>query len=276
MGKSTIPTSPALYTDEQVIAATGMPVDSLRRLITWGAVRPAQAGGGRGRVRLWTTRQALRISSTAQFVATGLSLQMAHTLTYCIPLDSLLTLYDPERLQKALGQAESNALTAFDENLLLNAMTTEPQPTIWPLPGIYLGSSTLIVDGRFLYADVHGDGAELIAEIDSDRQRVAPYSDDPESTTFYDHFFNKGMKSDVTRIDKRTLLIDRKYFTQKGRASLLRKKTFAPTQVDGPVLCKSLLAINLALGFLLCVRALRGLPIAYGPKKISGREPQHK
>src|SRR5216684_6744624 len=87
--------SEAVFTDEQVTNACNLHIDNLRRLITWGAVCPVQSGGGRGRVRQWTARQALRISVTAQFVEAGFSLQMSHTITYCLPLDDLLYAYDP-------------------------------------------------------------------------------------------------------------------------------------------------------------------------------------
>src|SRR5262249_55086916 len=117
------------YTDAQVLDATGLPIDSLRRLITWGAVRPAQAGGGRGRVRLGTTRQALRITATAQFTAAGFSLQMAHTLTYCVPLDGLMGIFDPEELAAGLAKRrrqkkESVGLDGLDSLLKL---LTDPE-----------------------------------------------------------------------------------------------------------------------------------------------------
>jgi hypothetical protein len=253
---------PQLYADQQVIAATGMPIDSLRRLITWGAVKPAQAGGGRGRVRLWTTRQALRISATAQFAGAGFSLQMAHTLTYCFPLDRMVTLYDPEVLKQALEAHQRkfpSDPTEGTDNLLL-MLTTKKHLTSWPLPGDYYGSETLIVDGRFLYSDVFGDRPTLMAEIDPDRQRVIPYFDTLEPK-FYDDVVEAELETDVSRIDKRSLLIDRKSLSGK-RATL---RVSAPSQINSLVLCKSVLSINLALGFTICVRKLQGLPVAYKP-----------
>jgi hypothetical protein len=259
------------YTDQQIIAATGMPVDSLRRLITWGAVRPAQSGGGRGRVRLWTTRQALRISVTAQFASAGFSLQMAHSLTYCIPLDQLLSLYDPETLTIALADRRRRKGNDADGNDLLDVLTTRKQPKIWPIPGQYEGSETIIVDGRFLYSDAYGDTPTLMAEIDNERQRVVPYSD-PLRATFYDEALERESSSDVVQIDKGSLLIDRKYLGPKGRKALFDNALPAPSQVDSNLLCKSRLSINLALGFVLCVRALRGLPTTYSPCEFDYRE----
>lgn len=255
------------YTDQQVVAATGLHVDSLRKLITWGAVRPAQSGGGRGRVRLWTTRQALRISVTAQFASSGFSLQMAHTLTYCIPLDSLLSMYDPETLVIALAERRRKNPNAPDDNELLDVLTKPSQPENWPLPGEFDGSETLIVDGRFLYSDAYGDNPTLMAEIDPERQRVVPYSD-PLRGTFYDDTLEKQSTPDVSQIDKASLLIDRKYLSAKGRQALSGGEFPAPSQIIHKLLCRSLLSINTALGLVLCVRKLRGLPTTYNPSEI--------
>jgi DNA-binding transcriptional MerR regulator len=259
--------TPPLYSDQQVIAATGMPVDSLRRLITWGAVKPAQSGGGRGRVRLWTTRQVLRISTTAQFADAGFSLQMAHTLTYCFPLDHLVTLYDPENLRTALEEHHRK----FPEeptdgtDTLLTILISKKQPDTLPLPGDYDGSETVIVDGRYLYSDVFGDTPTLMAEITPNRQRVIPYYGALEPK-FYDDVLKMELATDVSRIDKRSLLIDRKYLSKKGIPIAQRAYDRAPAQLNSRVLCKSLVSINLALGFVICVRTLRGLPVAYRPR----------
>ena len=71
---------PQRFTDEQVTEACNLHVDNLRKLITWGAVIPAQAGGGRGRVRLWTMGHVRRISITASIQNAGFSLRLAHTI----------------------------------------------------------------------------------------------------------------------------------------------------------------------------------------------------
>ena len=44
--------SKTTFTGDAVTAACGLHRDNLRRLITWRAVIPVQAGAGRGRVRL--------------------------------------------------------------------------------------------------------------------------------------------------------------------------------------------------------------------------------
>lgn len=78
------------FSDEQVTEACGIGIDDLRRLITWKAVIPAQAGGGRGRRRLWTMGHVRRISVTAALYHAGFSLRMAHTIGYCMPADPKL------------------------------------------------------------------------------------------------------------------------------------------------------------------------------------------
>ena len=253
----------AKYTDEQVIGATGLPIDSLRRLITWGAVSPAQAGGGRGRVRLWTTRQALRISLTAQFSAAGFSLQMAHTLAYCIPpLGGLLTLYDPETLVQIYAEKDIAHLELPEKGVALDILTKPGEPIEWPIPGEFWGSETLIFDRKFLYTDAWGDGPEIVAEIDSERQRVIPFYD-PTKIASLDKVIDKFTPNDAHTIDKSSLLIDRKYLSAAGRAKLVADKLPVNGKITGKVVCRSLLSINLALGFVLCVRQLRGVPSEY-------------
>lgn len=251
--------TPPLYTDEKVILATGLPLDALRRLITWGAVRPAQSGGGRGRVRLWTTRQALRISATTQFAAAGFSLQMAHTLTYCLPLDSLVTLYDPFMMTSAVDKKHHKNLTH-----LFGLLTKEqtPEEWQWPTPGHHHGSQTLIVDSRFLYTDAYDRIPRLIGQIDPIKQRVIPYAD-PTQRRIFNAALEKSSIADVSMIDKDSLLIDNKYLASTKVKKEMDNDWSAPTEIAGKALCRSLLSINLALGFVLCVRALRGLPSEY-------------
>jgi len=260
------------YTDQQVIAATGMPVDSLRRLITWGAVRPAQAGGGRGRVRLWTTRQALRISVTAQFGAAGYSLQMAHTLAYCVPLDSTLSIYDPEMLVAIVPEERGGKWAKRTIARRLYDLLTKSEQPDWSASDGWPGE-VYIVDGRYLYSDVGGKKSVLsqTAEIDPDRQRVVPYTD-PGKTRVYDPIFKREFAADVSRIEISSLMIDLKYLSAKGRE---REKTWnAPITVNPDYLnCKSALTINLALAFIICVRKLRGLRADYHPIESPPSDP---
>src|SRR5215469_2003711 len=132
------------FTDEEVTAASNLHIDNLRRLITWGAVTPAQAGGGRGRVRLWTLSQAMRIAVTAEFVEAGFSLQMAHTLTYCLPFDDMLRLYDPEFLKKHFDVAHSPNL---------RAMVSPDETDYWPDKTL-MGSALFVVNRRLVYGDL--------------------------------------------------------------------------------------------------------------------------
>ncbi len=88
------------YTDEQVTSACDFHVDNLRQLITWRAIVPAQKGGGRGRVRLWTMSDVQRISTIASIFNAGFSLKMAHTLSYLIPVsDFIIGIFDPMVLE---------------------------------------------------------------------------------------------------------------------------------------------------------------------------------
>lgn len=72
---------PKLFTDGEVTSATGMHIDQIRMLITDGIVEPDQSGGGRGKVRLWSTTTAQRIGQIAALCDERFGLPMAHTLT---------------------------------------------------------------------------------------------------------------------------------------------------------------------------------------------------
>ena len=101
-----------LFTDQQVTEACGLHVDNLRQLITWKAVVPAQRGGGRGKIRLWTEAHVRRISVTATLFNAGLSLKLSHTIAYCIPEDHWLDIYEPHVL--AVSSPEIQKLGWYD------------------------------------------------------------------------------------------------------------------------------------------------------------------
>ncbi|HEX3861798.1 MAG TPA: hypothetical protein VHY35_08925 [Stellaceae bacterium] len=252
-----------LFSDKQVTSACNLHVDNLRRLITWGAVTPAQAGGGRGRVRQWTARQALRVSVTAQFVEVGFSLQMAHTLTYCLPLDDLLYAYDPVIIRTVLKSDR-------DEGALrLKAMISRRGKYYWPGKR-YMGSEVIIVDRQFVYADVLGDCPTLLAVIDLERQRVYP------SFSPLQFVFGAGMAEDhnlpkiidAQKISRNSLLIDDEHLTEDRPH---RPLPIIPQDLDSQLLsldtlvCRNFIAINLAVGLTACVRKLLNLPLHYIP-----------
>jgi hypothetical protein len=259
--------SETLFTDEQVTNACGLHIDNLRRLITWGAVKPVQAGGGRGRVRKWTARQALRVSATAQFVEAGFSLQMGHTLTYCLPLDDLLYAYDPEIIRTHLKGMRDPGSSR------LRTMISRRGKNYWPNKGS-LGSEVLIVDRQFLYADVLGDAPTLFAVMEIERQRVWPTRYNP-----YRFVFGAGMVEDFNlpkivdaqEISRSSLLIDDDFFQEDAPPNFDRVEAKIPAGLTTQILslngliCRNLTAINLAVGFTACVRKLLGLPLNYQP-----------
>lgn len=188
---------------------------------------------------------------------------MAHTLTYCIPpLDSLVTIYDPESLVQIYAHKKQAQLDLPEDPIPLDVLTKPGELVEWPIPGEFLGSETLIVDGRYFYTDAWGDAPLLVAEIDADRQRVIPYYDPTRVSRFLFGDLGQFVTPDVHTIDKSSLLIDRKYLSSRGKAKLLSRRSVSG-QITGRVVCKSLLSINLAFGFILCVRKLRGIPIEY-------------
>jgi hypothetical protein len=253
--------SETVFTDEQVTNACNLHIDNLRRLITWGAVRPVQSGGGRGRVRQWTARQALRISVTAQFVEAGFSLQMSHTITYCLPLDDLLYAYDPGIIRKRLWGGRDPG------SRRLRAMISRRPKNYWPDKAA-IGSEVIIVDRQFVYADVLGDCPTLFAVVDLERQRVSPtYSP-------YEFVFGAGMVedfelpkvADARNVSRSSLLIDDEFIFNKITPIL-----DIPKGMDTQILsldrlvCRNFISLNLAVGLTACVRKLLGFPIDYYP-----------
>jgi len=264
------------YTDEQVTAACGLHIDNLRRLITWGAVTPVQSGGGRGRVRKWTARQALRISVTAQFVEAGFSLQMGHTLTYCLPLDDLLYMYDPNVISTYLRRKRGR------EYKRLRAMISPAGGEYWPGRNSF-GSHVFIVDRRYMYADVLGDSSTLLAVIDPSQQRVVPWLNP------YRFYWGGGMADDfklpkvvdAKQIARSSLLIADDLLHDNQETSLDQIKNqldpfqkHIPEGVDTQInrlerlVFKNLCMINLAVGLTSFVRSLLGLPVKYHPFEV--------
>jgi hypothetical protein len=96
-----------LYTDDQLLEATGLHIDNVRKLVTWGAVRPAKGGRGRGNVRMWYAHTVRHIACVAALVNAGLSVKMAHTLVYLDILgDIFFDIIDPETLAMNSGDKD--------------------------------------------------------------------------------------------------------------------------------------------------------------------------
>lgn len=96
-----------LYSDDELLKATGLHIDNVRKLVTWGAVRPAKGGRGRGRVRMWYAHTVRHIACVAALVNAGLSLKIAHTLVYLDVLGHIFfDIIDPETLAMNAGDKE--------------------------------------------------------------------------------------------------------------------------------------------------------------------------
>ncbi len=257
-------TTGTTFTDAQIEEACGLHVDYLRRLITWRAVKPVQAGGGRGRVRLWTMRQALRIAVTAEFVRAGFSLQMAHTITYCLPIDDMLTLYQEDFAAKfaEIGYPD-----------LIDPEAVNPMPHMDTV-----GTETYIVNGRYIYSDALADTPTLFAVIDPERNRVIPTWSDPKKAPWGLIFNNNPeyyREPDFVEIDHKSLLIDDEYlqsYSLDDREEYEKRwKKFRELSdyVDTQIIARewfnfrSFLQINLNIGLYVAYRKLMGLPVDY-------------
>jgi hypothetical protein len=249
-----------VFTDEQVTSACNLHIDNLRRLITWGAVKPVQAGGGRGRVRLWSFAQAMRVAATAEFFEAGFSLQMAHTLTYCLPLDVMLQLYDPEFIKQNVNL--KNPKEAHVQRLL-----SRRGKNYW-MPESAIGN-IIIIDRRLVYCDILGDDNMLFGIIDTANNLFYPSRN---HNRFYPGIFYEELDilptPAITEINRRSLLVDRRFFEDEEDALREFQSKLIEnieTQIDDPdeLLWRSCLKINLNVGLVIAFRKLLGLPVAY-------------
>jgi hypothetical protein len=246
------------FTDELLTAACGLHMDNLRRLITWRAVVPVQAGGGRGRVRLWTLPQALRISVTAQFFDAGFSLQMAHTLTYCLPLDDMLQRFDPVFLNDLAISEEDRALLSSQTYLIESSRDR-------------IGH-VFVLDRTYVYTDVLGETPALYGVLKLEENRFYP-THDPSRFLWgmiADRFNRRPQETSVHDIDKSSLLLGDVYFRGKPRDLNKAHKDLISgidTQIIDwdQVTFRNCLVIDLSVGLELTFRRLLNLPVTYSP-----------
>jgi hypothetical protein len=183
---------------------------------------------------------------------------MAHTLAYCLPIGNLMLFFDPDFLAVLV-----RGTTSDDPNrTLLRMLTQKKEPRTWPGPGKYANSQVLILDHRRMYCGSSGDYFELVAEIDTKRQRVIPFLD-PVREVHGDR-----EDEDPPAISETSLLIDRRYLSEKAiREAKMRAQEKYDFEIRAQRLdrfmCKSLLSLNLVPCFVHCVRHLQGLPTAF-------------
>lgn len=254
--------SEALFTDEQVTNACGLHVDNLRRLITWGAVKPAQAGGGRGRVRLWNFNQAMHVAATAEFFEAGFSLQMAHTLAYSLPLDDMLRLYDPEFIKAHINVNDRRE--AHIKRLI------SPRARNYWMPQDAVGTEIIIVDRKLIYADILGDTPTFFGFIVADRNLFYPTWD---PLKFYWGMVSEGIGEplaapSISDISRSSLLIDPAYFDEdktalQGFIKYMTKDIESQIIDPNDFLYRNCYQINLNVGLVITFRKLLGLPVHY-------------
>lgn len=248
------------YTDEEVTSACGLHLDNLRRLITWRAIKPAQSGGGRGRIRRWSIGQVMRIAVTAEFARVGLSLRLAHTLTYCLPLDDMLKPYDPAFIEEHVNLADP-------VEVHMRGLVMPELEDYWPTTDV-VGSQTYIVDNSLVYSDALGDTPTLFGIIDPDKKQYHPVRWFPEH-----HYgmtaasIDKPTKSSLLKVDRSSLLVPPFYFKAKEWELRTRQQRLTrdiDTQIISveDVRCRSFLWINLAAALVATFRRLHGLPVS--------------
>ena len=250
------------YTDEQVTRAAGLHLDNLRKLITWGAVKPVQAGGGRGKTRLWEGWQALRISITSQIANSGFSLQMAHTLCSCLPVSDLVQAYDPDIIRwRAKFRAERGEKR-------LRAMIAPAGTGYWPRAR-YSDGEIAIIDSRFVYYapyDPWGeDGRHSFAGvIDHDRNRFLPFYGVGPAVDVPSTNLPKRIRDNAV-VSRSSLLVDDEYLTIDEKARTRRIQNLLPAglsfELPAKFLYSTLVAVNLEVGLTMFIRKLLELPI---------------
>jgi hypothetical protein len=254
------------FTDAEITAACGLHVDNLRKLITWGAVRPVQSGGGRGRVRLWTLKQAMRIAVTAQFVEANFSLQMAHTLSYCLPFDDILQFFDPDFLKDIDLEDPKEAHT--------KKMLSPEEEKYWPSLD-HIGSDFFIVDGQAVYGDLLADSGILFGIIDYRENKYFPiWTISSPLWGAISESLGKPPELGWRNIDRKSLLVDDvflfsdDYEIKKELTKEKQGKFDCQVNYVREMKFKTLTYINFAAGLSMTFRRLLGLPVNYHPTEV--------
>ncbi|WP_146208777.1 hypothetical protein [Azospirillum sp. TSO22-1] len=238
------------FTDEQVMDACEISQENLRKLIQWGAVRPVQSGGGRGKVRLWDFNQANRISVTAQLFNAGLSLRMAHTLAYALPLDDMLMFYDVD-LWEELGKRDD---PDFAELMHPDAGAFE---YYWRRIG-----HVVIAKGGFVYTDALAQSPTVFGYIDRSTNTYVTYKDPSQ---FYWGMYASNVdgaprRVGVSDIDPKTLALKvvSKEEWKKIEADNGKPRYMLSVPSDFPSYFQ---IIALYMGLSVTFRKLLGLPV---------------
>jgi hypothetical protein len=105
-----------LYPDEKLVDATGVHIDSVRKLSAWGAIKPAGGGRGRKNIRYWDRKTILRVARVGAIIRAGYSLRLSHTLACMFVVEHLFNIIDPEVLKRNAGDVRG----WFDQNHLLS------------------------------------------------------------------------------------------------------------------------------------------------------------
>lgn len=84
-----------LYTDEEISDLSGLHIDTIRKAVVFGAVKPARGGRGRNNKRMWSIDALLRLVPIAALKNAGYSLQLAHTISFIPQLHSELYIFHP-------------------------------------------------------------------------------------------------------------------------------------------------------------------------------------
>jgi hypothetical protein len=164
------------FTDDEIVASTGLTIRGLRELLKVGAVRSITERRGPGLVRLFDATTFKRAAIIAALNAAGFSLAMAGRIAYFVPFEELLfAAWDPISV-------------LFMHGTPVNPDTGLPRP--WPVPRAnwfdpdraaeadpendwfleiyerrFIGALYKISgkpEERFLYADVRDDGVKLV------------------------------------------------------------------------------------------------------------------
>lgn len=238
-----------LFTDEQVMEACGITQENLRKLITWRAVTPVQSGGGRGKVRLWASKQVNRICVTEQFRGAGFSLRMAHTLTYALPLDNLLYLYNIDSVF---------ANEKHRENSLVKRLLYKGSYEV--LGDYERKGHVVVINNKHVYTDATGDVPLAVGDLDWDNNCFIAFNDiERVANDKYNREagFN-ALDLDVVGIDKSSLLL----CGDEASREEARKQSKGRRIIQWPYLYGwSTLVISLYIGLDYTFRRLLELPV---------------
>lgn len=157
------------YTDEEISDLSGLHIDTIRKAVVYGAVKPAAGGRGRSNKRMWSIDALVRLVPIAALKDAGYSLQLAHTISFVPHFHSELHIFNPKWM--AMNGAADN-------EGWWDPAVTEVKPSLRDFRIVVVNSTWVFFDYVRGYNIVNHDGSpmrvygSLAGRIDPSRTKL--------------------------------------------------------------------------------------------------------